>query len=225
MSWSAPVRKIFFAASQLHALSPGPGPQPHVLGLVAEELAEAGADQHRVARPHFDALGLGGALEVGGGDLVPRGQGVHALEARHIEEHAAIDVFLLRVGLDAQRRQSTGPFVLLRVDAAEHLAVMADMAQRIDGRSAMLPAEEHHVRGEGDLRNPALGLPVAVDQRGREGRIEGQQRRARVPDEVEVHDLGRLQRAQQVGLGVCAGMPAAAAAASSAEQTSPLLKR
>ena len=159
------------------------------------------------------------------GDLVARRQHRPSLVARHVEQHAAVDVLVLRIGLDAQRRQSVGPFVLLGRQPAEHLAVVADVAERVDGRRAVLAAEVHHVRGEGDLGNPALGLPVRVDQGGREGRVEGQQRRARVPDEVQVDDLGRLQGAQQIGLGVCCGYAAAAAAASRAEQTSPVLKR
>ena len=57
--------------------------------VLGPQLVPARVDEHRVARLQRDPLARQGVLQVLGGDLVGVGEGVHALERRDVDEHAA----------------------------------------------------------------------------------------------------------------------------------------
>jgi hypothetical protein len=63
----------------------------------------------------------------------------------------------------------------------------------------MLPAEKHHVGGEGYAAGDhSTRLFVAGLQSHRERRIQSQQRRIAIPDKVQLDHTDRLKRGDQV---------------------------
>src|SRR5439155_658708 len=183
--------------------------RPVVLG---EVLAPARADHHRIALAHFYALSLRRLLEVRAGDLEAGRKRVWTA-TRHLprdvqEDHAvhhqvgreAVDP---EIRPDAGRRGRRGDCI----DPAVELEVAPDVADRVDGRRAVLAAEVHDVRRPGHaaarrLTGDLVRHLVGPVERERVGRVEAEHGRLLVPREGEVEHPRALHGPDQlVGRG------------------------
>ena len=106
---------------------------------------------------------FGGVVEVLAGDAVAVVERVHALEARHVEEHAAADHLVLGL-LDAALLRA-GRGHLAAVVAVPHVVLIEHVAEPVPLRAA-LQRHGHHVVGGADaalVEHARIGVGAGAD--------------------------------------------------------------
>ena len=123
----------------------------------------AGAHDHVIAALERDALLFCRLVEVDAGHAVAVIERFHALEARHVEQHAAADHLVLGL-LDAALLRA-GAGHLAAVVTVPHIVFVEDVAEPVPLRSA-LQRHGHHVVGGADaalVEHAGIGVGAGAD--------------------------------------------------------------